>query len=99
MNIDQVDIEILKVLNDYKSGEEITTWSLTKKIYPNLRSDYEGRKKDSFIRGRVGKLDKLGLIKLYRGKRADSYEIVEGRCFFQNTVFIKINNRWQVFSF
>jgi len=66
VSIDWIDLAIFHLV---KTNGDMTTSQLAKFIF-NPRDDYELRKKDSFIRRRLQKWHKLGVI---------SYEEIDGK--------------------
>ena len=74
MKIDKNDISLLKILWEIKKSETLSTTDLAKKIFSDdIKNVYDLRKKDEFIRKRMKKWLKLGVL---------DYETIKNRHYF-----------------
>lgn len=108
ISIDIYDLEILKILYDLKKGENITTFSLAKKIFTD--SPYNLLKnKDNLIRKRLKKLEVYNLINIFKENNRTFYELQTENCCIRNLrlrnpkinakiIFLKIYSEWNMFS-
>lgn len=69
MKIDDIDIKILKILG--LAELNITTTELAKKLFI-LKDEYDLKQKDNFIRIRLQKLTKNGLVSV---KKEDNHKV------------------------
>lgn len=104
MNIDEVDLQILRILYFLKKDETISTYSLAKKIFPDNKSEWN--KKEFIIRRKLkDKLSKYGLIKVELKNCKYIYNLILNNIFItkirkkkinldSEIIFLKIKNRW-----
>lgn len=107
MNIDKLDIRILRIFYNLKSNEETTTWKILNKIYPNLKNKYEKESKHNLIKSRIKRLrGDLFDIKKLNGKW--EYSLIYNNIKFckhkfpngiKNCLMVFIHNKWIIFEF
>jgi len=108
LNIDDVDIEIVKTLWKLKEDEGITTYTIAKKVFPKIKDSYSLIKKESFIRSRLKRMMSYGLIseEQYMGKNVyvldiskchfNSLKIDEPKIMVKHASFLQIHGKWIV---
>jgi len=110
VNIDEIDLQIIDILYNLKDNETITTYQIAKIIFPYIEDEYEFKIKDNFIRTRLNKLAKYGLIKIDKASKKAYYFLILNNCYYkilksknpkisQKSYFLKINDRWYAFPF
>ena len=57
MILDELDISILKNFYKLKENEEITTWTITIRLFPNCKNDSEKRAKHMLVKSRIKKME------------------------------------------
>jgi len=102
MKIDELSINIIKEFYNLKNKEEITTWELSKRIFP-LANKIERRRKEDLIKKRIQRMPELFKIKNENNKLI--FELLSNNILFKkakfedeykDAVYLKINNKWQI---
>ena len=104
--IDSIDLKILKVMKKLET-EECSPWFVMRRIFPK-GSDSEVKK----IKWRMERLEKIGLFMIEKNsprhfqiieenvlfKTEDFPDILSGKKRKSSSVWLNINNKWQVFE-
>lgn len=88
MKLDTLDIGILKLLG--KIRKPITTTDMAKELF-TVQNNYQLKQKDNFIRARLKKLSKLGLVVSQQHFRHTNYTLCEHCLVLSGTPRISIN--------
>lgn len=104
--IDDNDLEIIKhLISSLKKRESVRTWTLAKMVYPEKENVYILRDKEPYVRSRLKKLAKYGLIETKKDKDGTDIFDIKMAKFKLNSmprlkkcISLKINNKWVVFE-
>ncbi len=106
MILDELDISILKNFYKLKENEEITTWTITIRLFPNCKNDSEKRAKHMLVKSRIKKMEgDLFEIKKENGRW--SYTLIGDNIKFckhrfpngsKNCLMVCVDKRWSIFE-
>ncbi len=107
MNLDKLDIKILRIFYNLKNNEETTTWKILNNIYSNLKNKYEKESKHNLIKSRIKRLKgELFEIEKVDGKWV--YSLISSNIKFckhkfpngiKNCLMVFILNKWIILEF
>ena len=100
--LDGLNIRIIKEFYNLKEKEEISTWELTKKLFPRV-SKIERRRKHLLIKTRIHSMPEL--FKIEKKNGLWMYELISDNVYFSRFSFldrrkfaicVKIKDKWMV---
>ena len=107
MNLDKLDIKILKIFYNLKKNEETTTWKIMDKLFPELKGKYEKESKHNLIKSRIRRMaGELFEIKKVNGKWV--YSLIDDNIKFckhkfpngiKDCLMVFIANKWIILEF
>ena len=106
MILDKLDTKILKNFYNLKENEEITTWTITIRLFPHCKTDSEKRAKHNLIKSRLRKMEG-DLFKITKNGERLVYTLIGKNINFckhkfpsgvKNCLMICVDSKWSIFE-
>ena len=107
MNLDKLDIKIIRIFYNLRENEETSTWKIMDKMFSGLKGKYEKESKHNLIKSRIKRLrGELFDIEKLNGKW--QYSLISNNIKFckhkfpngiKNCLMVFISNKWIILEF